>query len=36
VRFSAFLTVEGYDGLTEAIIEGSPESEISRRALHWH
>jgi len=34
VRFSAFLTVEGYDRPTGAIIEGSPESEISRRSLH--
>jgi hypothetical protein len=34
VRFSAFLTVEGCDRLTEAIIGVSPESEISRRGLH--
>jgi len=36
VRFSAFLTVEGLHRLLEAIIRGSPESEISRRALDSH
>ena len=36
VRFSAFLTVEGYCRPTGAIIGGSPESEISGRSLDWY
>ena len=33
--FLGLLNLEGCGGATEAIMQGSPESEIRRKALHW-
>ena len=34
--FLGLLNFEGSEGVIEAIIQGSPESEIRRGSLHWH